>query len=89
MRTLAGASRQLRRAAKALRGRTDWDIPAGAYCEDGLATVRNHDFMKDPRFREALEFSWGGENETRFGHHAPWNFHVSLWAASHALRLPS
>lgn len=57
------------------------------YDEGDLATSRNHDFVDDPKFREALEFSWSGTIEKGFGHHGRWNFHVTLWAASHSIAL--
>ena len=57
------------------------------YNEEGLETCRNHDFVDDPRFREAIEFSWSEPFTQRFGHHGRWSFHISLWAASHAIAL--
>ncbi len=57
------------------------------YDEEGLATSRNHDFVNDPSFLAAIDFSWSDPLVQRFGHHGRWNFHVSLWAASHAIAL--
>jgi hypothetical protein len=61
--------------------------PDYLYDEENLATTRNHDFVDDPNFREALEFSWSGPVEKKFGHHGRWNFHVTLWAASHSIAM--
>jgi hypothetical protein len=61
--------------------------PSYFYDEADLATSRNHDFTTDQRFLEALQFSWSEQFAQKFGHHGRWNFHVSLWAASHAIAL--
>ena len=60
---------------------------AGIYDEDGLTTIRNHDFVDDPRFNKAVKQALSGAIETRYGHHGRWNFHVVLWAAAHATAL--
>jgi O-methyltransferase len=57
------------------------------YNEDGLATPRNHDFVADPRFIKALASSRSAPLAQKGLHHGRWNMHVSLWAASHALKL--
>jgi O-methyltransferase len=50
-----------------------------AYCQDGLLTVHNSDFRKDPRFRNAYARgkatgSWGRQN-------VEWRAYVCCWAA--------
>jgi len=49
------------------------------YAEDGLFTVHNQGFRRDPRFREAYARGAGEGLE--------WRVHVALWAASTALRV--
>jgi hypothetical protein len=61
--------------------------PEYFYDEADLVTSRNHDFVNDQHFREAMQFSWSDAFAKKFGHHGRWNFHVSLWAASHAIAL--
>ena|SRR5262245_49481010 len=89
----SGVSSVLQRAGYTLErinGRPD---QSSAYNENGLQSVRNHDFVDDARFKKAMEFALSGVVEqqfaaqSRFGHHGRWNFHVDFWAASHALRL--
>jgi hypothetical protein len=51
----------------------------GAYFQDGLLTVHNSDFRKDPRFREAYRLgkatgSWGRQD-------VEWRAYVCCWAA--------
>jgi O-methyltransferase len=57
------------------------------YDEDNLATPRNHDFVDDPRFIQALAVSRSAPLASQGHYHGRWNFRVSLWAASHALKL--
>ena len=51
------------------------------YNEDGLITLHNHDFMKDPAFVAAYDRGIQGYT-------IRWRLHVCLWAASHAIQLP-
>lgn len=65
------------------RGYVPFDI-RGHYGEDGLFTVHNDEFVRDPRFRAAYE------RGVRAGHgvdpHIRWRLHIALWAAGTALR---
>ena len=55
------------------------------YAEDALYSLHNHDFLADPRFREAyaraVRANGGRDPEMA------WRIHVALWAASTALRV--
>lgn len=62
---------------KARRG--DW------YDQDGLQTLHNHDFMREPRFRRAYE---RGVQAAGVDYAIHWRMHVALWVASSAARLP-
>lgn len=55
-----------------------------AYCQDGLITVHNHDFMNDPDFRRSYERGVKADGQD---YHFQWRVHVALWAAKHASRL--
>jgi hypothetical protein len=66
-----------RAVKKARRG--DW------YDQDGLTTLHNHDFMREPRFRRAYERAVQAAG-VDYGIH--WRMHVALWVASCAVRLP-
>lgn len=66
------------RAIKSLR-RGDW------YDQDGLTTMHNHDFMREPRFRAAYERGMKAAGEDYAIH---WRVHTALWVASNALSLP-
>lgn len=57
------------------------------YDELPLATAINHDFLDDPRFKRAIEVSRRSPFAARGYHQGRWNFHVILWAASHAIKL--
>lgn len=57
------------------------------YDEDNLRTPHNHDFVSDPRFVDALTASRASPLAKEGLYHGRWNIHVSLWAASHALKL--
>jgi len=51
----------------------------GAYWQDGLLTVHNSDFRKDPKFREAYRLgkdtgSWGSQD-------VEWRAYICCWAA--------
>ncbi len=54
------------------------------YGEDGLSTIHNDHFRRDPAFRAAYQ------RGVQAGHgvdlHFEWRVHVALWAASSALR---
>ncbi|HEV3332302.1 MAG TPA: TylF/MycF/NovP-related O-methyltransferase [Bryobacteraceae bacterium] len=56
------------------------------YAQDGLFTVHNADFRRDPQFRKAytrgIQASWGVDPGME------WRVHVALWAAATALRSP-
>ena len=58
--------------------------PAGVYDRDGLISVHNHDFMKDPRFIRAYK---RGVKANKIDYQIEWRIHVALWAASYASRL--
>jgi hypothetical protein len=80
-----------RLCARYLRSRGCIVLPKGdtdyLYDEDNLYTPHNHDFVDNPLFIRALEASRSGPLAQRAGGHGRWNLHVSLWAASHALKL--
>jgi hypothetical protein len=67
------------------RGYVAFDIRKH-YAEDGLYSVHNAGFRKDPKFAEAyLRGVRAGHGvDPRFG----WRVHVALWAASAATRVP-
>lgn len=56
-----------------------------AYCQDGLISVHNHDFMKDAAFQRsyARAVLAGGHD-----YNIHWRAHVALWVASCASKLP-
>jgi len=54
------------------------------YVEDGLVSIHNHDFTKDPKFKSAYQ---RGIRANTFDSHWKWRVHVGLWAASHAMQL--
>lgn len=48
------------------------------------AIIHNHDFMKEPRFRRAMQRALQAHGDSvQF-----WRLHTALWAAAHAVRLP-
>ena len=56
------------------------------YAQDGLVSVHNHDFMRDPEFVRAYGRglqALGGHDDYRWH----WRIHVGLWAAATAARL--
>jgi hypothetical protein len=57
------------------------------YKSEILDTMTNHDFVAEPRFVAAME-SAVTDFEHAYGTHPPWNFHVLLWVASQAMKLP-
>lgn len=56
----------------------------GVYDRDGLVSVHNHDFMKDPKFIRAYK---RGVEANKIDYQIEWRIHVALWAASYASRL--
>jgi hypothetical protein len=56
------------------------------YAEDGLYTIHNDAFRRDPRFRAAYER--GIRAGDGVDQHLEWRVHVALWAASTALHVP-
>jgi hypothetical protein len=66
-------------------GYVGFDV-ARHYAQDGLFTVHNHEFRRDPRFQAAyargVKASWGVDPGFA------WRVHVALWAAATALRTP-
>jgi hypothetical protein len=60
-------------------------INRGAYNQDGLYSIHNHDFMREPRFVEAYNRGVAAAGEDYEWH---WRVHVGLWAARTACRLP-
>jgi hypothetical protein len=56
----------------------------GLYDVDGLITIHNHDFIKDPAFQSAYARGVKAAGE----YHWKWRVHIGLWAASTASRLP-
>jgi O-methyltransferase len=63
--------------------------PSYTYCSDGLATIHNADFLRDPLFRESYRL--GAESGHRIcapeDLHIEWRVYVCCWAARHAARL--
>lgn len=54
-----------------------------AYREDGLVTVNNCDFIKNPRFTRAYDTALKQQK----GINIRWRAHVTQWAATHASKL--
>jgi hypothetical protein len=55
------------------------------YSSDGLSSLHNHDFMRDPQFLRAYQRGVQAA-ESDYGWH--WRVHMGLWAATSAARLP-
>ncbi|TFH40102.1 MAG: hypothetical protein E4H01_17155, partial [Lysobacterales bacterium] len=55
------------------------------YCQDGLASGHNCDFLHDKKF--AAAYKAGFETNSSAGVHVHWRSHVACWAASHAMKL--
>lgn len=55
-----------------------------AYCQDGLISIHNHDFVSNPAFQRAYEraIQAGGHD-----YNIHWRAHVALWAATSASKL--
>ncbi|MDX2218019.1 MAG: TylF/MycF/NovP-related O-methyltransferase [Burkholderiales bacterium] len=61
-------------------------LAPGVYAKDGLISVHNHDFMRDPAFLRAYERgvqAIGGKDEYNWH----WRIHIGLWAADMASRI--
>jgi hypothetical protein len=56
------------------------------YARDGLLTVHNDHFLREPRFRAA--YARGIEAGAGFNPRFEWRVHVALWAAVTAVRAP-
>ena len=56
------------------------------YAQDGLLTVHNDHFRRDPTFRPA--YQRGIQASDGVDPHFEWRVHVALWAARTAVRLP-
>lgn len=67
------------------RGLGLFRLPAGAdiYEADGLASIHDHTFIDDPRFRAAYDRGVAAAGD--YGWH--WRVHIGLWAAETAARL--
>jgi hypothetical protein len=79
------ASPLVRAVATRLPGNPEWVRGPLTYNQDGLATVHNCDFLRDPHFLEAYRLgqetgSWGAD-----GIH--WRAYVVCWAAEKASHL--
>jgi hypothetical protein len=60
--------------------------PEVTFFSDGLATIHNSDFQRDPRFTEA--YGRGLQTGSWRGTRNLWRAHVLCWAADCAARLP-
>jgi hypothetical protein len=59
----------------------------GLYAQDGMASIHDHSFMDDARFREAYARGLQAiDGEPDYAWH--WRIHVALWATAHAARVP-
>jgi hypothetical protein len=56
------------------------------YAEDGLFTIHDQSFRRDPRFRDA--YARGIQAGDGVDPHFEWRIHVALWAAAAALGVP-
>lgn len=54
------------------------------YCQDGLITYHNHDFMKDDAFTQAYNYA---EAKVKPDYKWHWRVHTGLWAAKYAEKL--
>jgi hypothetical protein len=61
------------------------EVPDAVYEQDGLRTVHNHDFKRQPNFNAAYE---RGVQATGMDYQWHWRVHVALWAATVAAKLP-
>jgi O-methyltransferase len=58
------------------------DVPTFTFCEDGLATVHNSEFLVNERFQRA--YSLGKQTGSWHNHDLRWRIHVLLWCATWA-----
>jgi len=80
---------ELRHAVKRLRGARALHyslrlLLRPTFSEDGLRTIHNADFTRDPAFLAAYKAAEGRQPGTDMR----WRMHVTLWAAQQAMRLP-
>ena len=62
--------------------------PISVKYESDLLTVKtNHDFLFEDRFIAAISAA-RDEITAQYGGHGMWNFHILLWCATQAMRLP-
>lgn len=61
-------------------------LRAATYAQDGLLTIHNSDFRKDPDFQRAYARGLKAAHGMEYNWH--WRVHVALWAARTTLRLP-
>ena len=57
------------------------------YQSDGLATMHNSGFLRDPRFLAAYDFGMMVGTAARLNLHIEWRAWISIWAAEQALRV--
>jgi hypothetical protein len=55
---------------------------------DGLATIHNSEFLRDPRFVRAYRFGMRTTATRMLDLHIEWRAWVAIWAAEQALRVP-
>jgi hypothetical protein len=82
MRGLSALARLLGKAGLSSVGK----LAPAIYAQDGLLSVHNHDFMRDPAFARAYDRgvkALGGTDD----YHWHWRIHVGLWAACGAVKL--
>ncbi|MHC4225169.1 MAG: class I SAM-dependent methyltransferase, partial [Planctomycetota bacterium] len=60
------------------------DVQGEVYAEDGLRSVHNHDFVRDPAFAAAYARAVHACGKD---YHWRWRMHVGLWAATACARL--
>src|SRR4029079_9184251 len=61
------------------------EIDQSIYDQDGLRTIHNHDFMRQPNFVRAYD---RGIKAAGSDYNWHWRVHVGLWAAFLASKLP-
>lgn len=58
--------------------------PSGIYCQSGMASIHNHDFVRDPRFLSAYN---RGVSAAGADYNFHWRVNIALWVAQSANRL--
>jgi O-methyltransferase len=58
------------------------------YNADGLATIHNSEFLRDPRFVRAYRFGMRTTATRMLDLHIEWRAWIAIWAAEQALRVP-